>query len=70
MGQTLLVAAIVAAAFAWVVWSLLLPAATRNRLRRLAGRPAAPASGCGGGGGGGACSGCCGGSDEPPRAHH
>jgi len=53
VGHDLLVIPIVAAAFAWVVWTLLLPAAARDRLRRLAGRPAAPSKGCGGG-----CSGC------------
>lgn len=60
MGLDVLVIPIVAAAFAWVVWTLLLPAAARDRLRRLAGRPAAPSRGCGG------CSGCCG-ADEGRR---
>jgi len=52
--QDLLVIPIVAAAFAWVAWTLLLPAGARDRLRRRAGRPAPPSTGCGG------CSGCCG----------
>lgn len=56
MWQDLAVVPIVAAALAWVVWTLLLPRAAADRLRRLAGRsgPSRP-SGCGG---------CCGCSDE------
>lgn len=52
--ETILVGLIVAAAFAWVAWTILLPTPLRNRLRRLAGRRApAQAGGCSGG-----CCGC------------
>ena len=54
MMESLVVGLIVAAAFAWVAWTILLPASLRNRLRRLAGRPVpSQAGGCGGG-----CCGC------------
>ncbi|CAO3425690.1 hypothetical protein [Azospirillum endophyticum] len=54
MMESLIVGLIVVAAFAWVAWTILLPAGLRNRLRRLAGRPApAQAGGCAGG-----CCGC------------
>lgn len=54
MMESLIVGLIVAAAFAWVTWTILLPASLRNRLRRLAGRPVpSQAGGCGGG-----CCGC------------
>lgn len=53
--QDLLVAPIVVAAFAWVLWNVVLPVPLRQRLRRLAGRPVTTtAAGCGGG----ACGGC------------
>lgn len=55
MMESILVGLIVAAAFAWVAWTILLPASLRNRLRRLTGRPvpSQTAGGCGGG-----CCGC------------
>lgn len=59
MMESLIVGLIVAAAFAWVAWTILLPASLRNRLRRLAGRPVpAQAGGCGG---------CCGCDAAPPK---
>ncbi|WP_042445155.1 hypothetical protein [Azospirillum sp. B510] len=54
MMESLLVGLIVAAAFAWVAWTLLLPAALRDRLRWLAGRPVPTRAG------GGCAGGCCG----------
>ena len=64
MLEVLLVGLIVALAFAWVAWTILLPAAARDRLRRLAGRPAAPAprGGCSGG-----CCGCAAAGPKPAR---
>ncbi|TCZ59690.1 hypothetical protein [Roseicella aquatilis] len=53
MWQSVLALALVLAALAWLLWSMLLPRAVTDRLRRLAGRPfpAAP-TGCG------TCGGC------------
>jgi hypothetical protein len=57
--QNILVGLIVVAAFAWVAWTILLPASLRDRLRRLAGRPVpSQAGGCGG---------CCGCDAAGPR---
>ncbi|KAA0595251.1 hypothetical protein J2848_003548 [Azospirillum lipoferum] len=54
MTESFIVGLIVVVAFAWVAWTILLPAGLRNRLRRLAGRPvpSQPGGGCGG------CCGC------------
>ncbi|CAH2601873.1 conserved protein of unknown function [Rhodovastum atsumiense] len=61
MWQELVVLVLVSAAVGWILWSMLLPRAVTDRLRRLAGRPPAQrgcgCSGCGGDGGG--KSGCC-----------
>ncbi|WP_372395631.1 hypothetical protein ABMY26_10455 [Azospirillum sp. HJ39] len=62
MAESIIVGLAVAAAFAWVVWTILLPAAARDRLRRLAGRPAPPAKNCGG------CCGC--GGTGPGKPGH
>ncbi|AWK88786.1 hypothetical protein [Azospirillum thermophilum] len=68
MLQTVIVAVIVAGAFAWVVWTLALPRTARNRLRRLAGLgEAREPGGCPGAGSG--CSGCCGGGGSAPTPH-
>ncbi|MFP5512194.1 MAG: hypothetical protein ACLGJC_03790 [Alphaproteobacteria bacterium] len=66
MMEKLIVGLIVALAFAWVAWTILLPPAARDRLRRLAGRPApaSPAGGCGGG-----CCGCEATGPKPARRH-
>ncbi|WP_042695443.1 hypothetical protein [Azospirillum sp. B506] len=62
--ESLIVGLIVAAAFAWVAWTILLPAGLRNRLRRLAGRPEPiRTGGCGGG-----CCGCE--AAGPKRSRH
>jgi hypothetical protein len=62
MAQNLAVAAIVAAAFAWVAWNILLPEAARRRLRRLTGRADPPRRDCCG------CAGCgSGGTPTAPR---
>ncbi|WP_434621806.1 hypothetical protein [Azospirillum sp. B2RO_4] len=64
MMESILVGTIVAAAFAWVAWTILLPASLRNRLRRLAGRPVPPQ-------GAGGCGGCCGcDAATPKRGRH
>lgn len=60
MWQDLIAGAAVLLAFLWVLWSLVLPARVRDRLRRRAGMAAAAGpGGCGG------CSGC-GGRRPPP----
>ncbi|AWB06501.1 hypothetical protein A6A40_15515 (plasmid) [Azospirillum humicireducens] len=66
MMETLVVGLIVALAFAWVAWTILLPSAARDRLRRLAGRtaPPSPAGGCGGG-----CCGCTAAGPNTARHH-
>lgn len=66
MMEQLFVGLIVALAFAWVAWTILLPAQARDRLRRLAGRPAppSPVGGCGGG-----CCGCAAAGPKPARRH-
>lgn len=65
MLQNLIVAVLVAGAFAWVVWTLALPQPLRRRLRRLAGlKETSSSGGCPGAGSG--CSGCCGGGDAAP----
>ncbi|QCG90732.1 hypothetical protein [Azospirillum sp. TSH100] len=61
MMENVIVGLIVAAAFAWVTWTMLLPAGLRNRLRRLAGRPVPSRTG--------GCSGVCRGCEAAgPRA--
>jgi hypothetical protein len=47
MWQAALTYAIVAAAGAWVAWSVLLPRGLRARLRRTLSRPAAASGACG-----------------------
>lgn len=64
MMESLIIGLIVAAAFVWVAWTILLPAGLRNRLRRLTGRPVpSRAAGCGGG-----CCGCD--AATPKRSRH
>ena len=64
MMESLIVGLIVAAAFAWVAWTILLPAYLRNRLRRLAGRPVPSQAG-------GCSRGCCGcDAATPKRGRH
>lgn len=64
MMESILVGLIVAAAFAWVAWTILLPISWRSRLRRLAGRPV-PSQAAGG------CGGCCGcDAATPKRGRH
>ncbi|MBP2297426.1 hypothetical protein [Azospirillum picis] len=66
--ESILVGFIVAAAFLWVAWSILLPASVRVRLRRLAGHPpeaqSRASSGCAGG-----CCGCDAAGRRPLRSH-
>lgn len=66
MMESLVVGLIVALAFAWVAWTILLPAAARDRLRRLVGLPvpSSPTGGCGGG-----CCGCAAAGPKPARRH-
>lgn len=66
MIQTVVTYGIVALAVAWLVWTLLLPASLRERLRRGHDGAAKRASDCGDGCA--ACDGCP--SAEPPPKHH